>query len=124
MDVVAEQPREQAGDVHDRVVEVEEARFEQLLPAERQQLTRDGTGPLRSLANLLDVGPRRMARRHFAERELGVAGNRGQRVVEIVRDPASQPADRLHFLRLPQLILELPSIGDVLHRADHARRPA
>ena len=110
--------------VDDRVIEVEEARLEKLLPAERQQLTRDGTGPLRGLANLLDVGPRRMARRHFAERELGVAGDRGQRVVEIVRDPAGQPADRLHFLRLPQLILELPSIGDVLHGADHARRPA
>ena len=60
----------------------------------------------------------------LAERQLGVAGNRRQRVVEIVGDAAGEPADRFHLLRLPQLILEQPAVGDVLHRADHAPRPA
>ena len=53
-----------------------------------------------------------------------VAGDGGQRVVEVVRDAAREPADRLHLLRLPELILELAAVGDVLHRADHLRGPA
>ena len=30
-----------------------------------------------------------------------------------MRDAAGQLADRLHLLRLPQLLLELPALGDV-----------
>ena len=57
---------------------------------------------------------------HFAERKLRKAGNRCQRVVQVVRDPARQPANRLHLLRLAQLVFEQAPVGDVLHGADHA----
>ena len=38
--------------------------------------------------------------------QLQVAGNAGEQVVEVVRQPASQLADRLHLERLPQRILD------------------
>ena len=47
------QPRE----AFDRVVQVENARFEELLPAERQQLTRDRFGARRRAPDFIDVGP-------------------------------------------------------------------
>ena len=39
--------------------------------------------------------------------ELGVAEDDRHDVVEVVRDAAGEPADRLHLLRLPVLFLEL-----------------
>ena len=40
------------------------------------------------------------------EHEVRVAGDRREQVVEVVRDAAGEPADRLHLLRLPELVLE------------------
>src|SRR5260221_6039342 len=49
-----------------------------------------------------------------------------QQIVEIMRDTAGQPADRLHFLRLPQLflaamqrLLRAFGLGDVLDNSKH-----
>src|SRR2546430_1341332 len=36
-----------------------------------------------------------------------------QHVVEVVRDTGSQLSHRLHFLRLPQLLLQVQPLGDV-----------
>jgi len=36
--------------------------------------------------------------------------------------PPAQPADRLHLLRLAQLLFEQAPVGDVLHRAHHPQR--
>src|SRR2546430_837930 len=81
-----------------------------------------GIGTCGGPADLLDVGARDRLRLQLTERELRVARDRRQRVVQIVRDAAGEPPDRFHLLRLPQLILEQPPLGDVLHRAHHARR--
>jgi hypothetical protein len=60
-------------------------------------------------------------------RQLAVAENRRQDVVEVVRDAAGERADRLELLRLAQLQLEAVALGlgalasaDVLHRARHS----
>ena len=45
------------------------------------------------------------------DQELAVAGDRGQEVVEVVRDAAGEAADRLHLLRLAQLRLELAPVA-------------
>ena len=58
---------------------------------------------------------------HAVRHQLGVAANRGQQVVEVVGDAAGQPADRLHLLRLAQLILELHAIADVDARSPGSR---
>ena len=42
-----------------------------------------------------------------------IADDRGQQIVEIMRDAAGQLADRLHFLGLPQLLFHRLALGDV-----------
>jgi len=37
---------------------------------------------------------------------VGVADDRGQQIVEVVRDAAGEAAERVQLLRLPQLLLE------------------
>ena len=42
-----------------------------------------------------------------ADQKLAVAGDRGQQVVEVVRDATGEAADSFHLLRLAQLYLQL-----------------
>ena len=97
----------------DRSVQIEQARLDLLLPAERQQLTCDGSGPLGGAPDFFDVGVSRMRRCKLTECELGVSGDRGERIVEIVCDTASQLTQRLHLLTVPQLFLEFQRCGGV-----------
>ena len=84
-------------------------------------------------------------RADVAQRQRQAAGDRRQQVVEVVRDAAREPADRLHLLRLPQPHLERrgarprpgdarsrragssgtgrPACGASSSRPAHARRP-
>jgi hypothetical protein len=60
--------------------------------------------------DLFDVGAqRRIGQR--PQQQLGVAADGGEQVVEVVGDADRQPADRLHLLHVPQLLLELLALG-------------
>ena len=52
----------------------------------------------------------------------GVAVDHREQIVEVVRDAAGEKAHGLHLLRLTQLRLESPAIGDVLEHANQLRR--
>ena len=54
--------------------------------------------------------------------EVAVTEDHRQQVVEIVRHPARQLADRFHFLRLAKLILQVLAFGDVRPGADNLHR--
>ena len=105
-------------------------RLHDLPPAECEKLLGERSGALRSRLDLLDLGPQsRIGRRRGTraatggeplENETAAAENGGEKVVEVVRHATRQPADRLHFLRLPQLLLEGLAIGDVHRHADRA----
>ena len=76
-------------------------RLQDLLAAEGQQLAGQGGGALAGLLDRLELLAQRVGRvGDPAQREIGVAQDRGQQVVEIVGDPAGQPPDRLHLLGL------------------------
>ena len=62
----------------------------------------------RGLLDLLGVPPQPLVLL-AGDQELGVAADRGQEVVEVVRDAAGEPADRLHLLRLAELLPRAPS---------------
>jgi hypothetical protein len=94
----AQEPREKAPNGHDRVVHAEHTRLEQLFAAENEELLGHRAGALGGLADFLDVGARLRVGAKLTHRELGIAGNRRQRVVQIVRDAAREPADRFHLL--------------------------
>ena len=54
------------------------------------------------------------ALRQAALQELDVADDDGEQVVEVVRDAAGELADGLHLLGLPQGLLGLQALGDLL----------
>ena len=65
------------------------------------------------------------------QRQRAVTADDREQIVEIMRDAAGQPADGLHFLRLPQLFLAAVQrllrafrLGDVLDDAEHPDRLA
>ena len=52
------------------------------------------------------------------EQQLRVAADRGEQVVEVVRDAAGEPADALEPLRAPEVALELFALGHVAQDGD------
>ena len=64
----------------------------------------------RALGGLLDLLDDRArsgsSARARSSEQLAVAEDDGEQVVEVVRDAAGEPADRLHLLRLAELLLE------------------
>jgi hypothetical protein len=55
------------------------------------------------------------------ERQVGIAVDRGEEVVEVVGHAAGELPDRFHLLRLPQLLLERYPFGDVARVRDEER---
>jgi len=111
-DVLADHPaqeRHQAGHHH---VEVEYARLQHLLPAERQELPRQGGGPVRRVPDGLHRRARRDGRRQVLQ-QVAVAHDDGEQVVEVVGHPGGQPTHRLHLLRLRQLPLQPLALLDL-----------
>ena len=49
------------------------------------------------------------------ERQLAVANDDVQQIIEIVRDPAGELADGFHLLRLPQLLLNALLLERLAH---------
>ena len=64
---------------------------------------------------LIDIrsAKRRIARLVLEQQQVGEADDRGQHVVEVVRDAAGELAHRLHLLALRELRLELVLVGHV-----------
>ena len=97
-------------------------RPQHLLAAEREQLARElaralGRGvDLRHVLARLALEP--------CEQQVGTLPRiTSEEVVEVVRDAAGEPADRLHLLRLAQLLLE-PALHRHVSREHDARRHA
>ena len=135
LDVRADQAPQHVGDVADRGVDVELTRLCHLLPAERQQLPRQLRRAGGRLDDLLDVAAL-IGLGQLVDQEMRIAQDRRQQVVEVMGDPAGEPSDRLHLLRLPQLRFERvlradvgrdaeqPAPGGVIHHVSDAPQPA
>ena len=103
-------------------VQVEHARLQHLAAAEREQLPRERRGARGGLADLVRVAAEALVVEAL-DQELAVAGDGRQQVVEVVGDATRQPPDRLHLLRLPQLLLEGPLVGEIANDRDMTSRP-
>ena len=62
----------------------------------------------------------RLVGRDLVFQQLGGHQDRGQDVIEVVRNPAGEGADAFHPLRAQELLFELLAVGDVLTRAERA----
>ena len=91
-------------------VQGQDLRLEKLAPTEGQQLAGQMGGPLAGVLDLLDIGPDRVRGPELLEDKVGVAQDSGQQIVEVVRDAAGQPANRLHLLGPVDLFLQ-PGAG-------------
>ena len=58
----------------------------------------------------------------LVEKKIAVAENGGEKIIEVVRDAAGELAERFHFLRTNELILELFAGRHVHERADESDR--
>ena len=96
------------------VLDVDHLRLEELPAAEGQELARQAGRALRRPADLLHVVGKGVALLEHAPDQVAVAHDHREEVVEVVGDPAGQPSDRLHLLRLPELGLEPLPLGGIL----------
>ena len=62
-------------------------------------------------ADLPELGPEALVVSELRLHQLRVAENRGEEIVEVVRDTAGEAADPLHFLRLDELFFEPALLG-------------
>ena len=97
-------------------VEVERPRLQVLASGESQQLLGQLGAVLGGALRRRQVpGRDRVARRPRLQ-QLEIADDRGQQIVEVVRDAAGQMADGLHLLGLAQLLLHRFPGGQVARR--------
>ncbi len=111
--VGAEQPCEQVLQPANDRSDVEHLRLEYLAAAEGEQLVRQRRRALGGTCDLERVLAARVIGVEAGDEKLGVAPDRGQQVVEIVRNPAGEATDSLELLRVQELLLELEPLGDV-----------
>src|SRR5262249_2065097 len=116
LDIFADQTAQQLIQTCQQVVRIKNSRLDALLAREGQQLARELRGGGRGVVNLMQVCPLLRACGQRVERQLGVANNRGQQVIEIVGYAAGQPPDALHLAGLEQLRFQTAAVGDI---ADH-----
>jgi hypothetical protein len=133
LDVFSDQSLQDRGDAGDHAVEIEDRRLDDLLPAEGEQLARDGRRAERRALDFVNpVTDARIEGRQL-QQQLAASADRGQQVVEVVRHAAGEAADRLHLLaaaqllfnfRLAQRLFGTLAFGDVVRDAEDADRLA
>ena len=89
------------------VAELQHLRPQRLPARKSQQLPHQSGGAIGVLLDLHDVLEGRIGRAVIGEQQVGIADDRGQHIVEIMRDAAGELADRLHLLRLCEFLLQV-----------------
>ena len=82
-------------------------RLEHLFAAEGEELMSQAGRMLGGADDLLRVLIKRIGRFHPQQNHFRVANDRGDRVVEIMRDAAREFADGVHLLDLPEPLFQL-----------------
>ena len=118
-DIFAEEPAEQFGHVADGFAQVERPGLHDIFAAEHEQLPREAGGAFGGKKNRLHRLEHFGRQRRLGEQRAGMSLDDRQHVVEIVRDAGGELADGFHFLRLPQLFLQIQMVGGHADAAGH-----
>ena len=118
LDVLAQQPAQHVLRFRHEAVQVDHFRLHHLLPAEGEQLAGEPRRAVGRLADLGDVFSARVGGAQVIQQQVGIAGDRREDVVEVVRHAAGQAPHSLHLLRLAQLLLQADALGDVARGAE------
>ena len=89
-------------------VEIEDLWIEHLLTAECQQLARQRSRAFPGFQDFVHAAAESVLRVEAFLQKLRVADDHAEKIIEIVGDPAREPAHGFHFLRLTKFFLELP----------------
>ena len=106
VNVFADQRTQQSLHICNDGIHVHHFEFQQLLPAEGEQLPGERGCPIRGLLNGLNLDQQRIVLIQRFHQNFGVPADHHQEVVEVVGHATSETADSLHFLRLPELIFQ------------------
>ncbi len=87
-----------------------------------EQLADKSRGAIGILLDLHNVLEGRIGRPVIGEQQIGIADDRGQHIVEVMRDAARELADRLHLLRLREIFLQGAQFRRI-ERIDRRARP-
>src|SRR5205823_3247159 len=112
-DVLANDAFEHFVRVADDFIQIERTSLHLLLATEGKQLARQVGGPLAGRIDLLQIVFRLPIEVLLIQDQVGVPHDNREDVVEIVRHAASQLAERLHFLRLPELLFDLLPLDEL-----------
>ena len=117
VNIVSQQAMQQPVYVADHQVQIQHSRRKNLLAAERQQLPGETGSSIGCLLNLLDLAVERICNFELFKHQLAITLNYRKEIVEIVCDASGKTSNRLHFLRVPQLIFKRAPLADIL--GDH-----
>ena len=114
-DGLADRPAQQFRHALHQPVDVDRLDLLRMLAGEREQALHQRGGALGGLARRIEQAlDARIVVADAARGHVDVAEDDGEHVVEVVRDAARQPADRLHLLRLTQRLLGRFAAADLL----------
>ena len=107
LDTLADETTQQTLQTRDSGIERQNSGVQRLLAAEREQLPNQRRGPFAGLQCFFDLSAKGVLSAEFRQENLAVAHDDSQEIIEVMRDPSSQPANRFHLLGLPKLFLAL-----------------
>jgi hypothetical protein len=115
--VFAEEAQQGAFEIRQKRIHFDHLRRERMLPAEGEQLSSEDGGPAGRASDFAYMIGDRPFHPELVEQQVAVAEDRGEIIIEVVRDPAGELPKRLHFLRTDELILQLFPCGYVHERS-------
>ena len=121
-DIFTDHSSEHLGRLHDQAVEIDDPRFQRLPASVGQELSREFGRSVGNLENFAKVISYRCVTGHSPQRQLRMADNSGQQVVEIVRDSTSKVANSLHLLCLAKLFFKMSALADIDNEPSKANR--
>ena len=111
---------EQIAHALDQPTQIDRHRAQILLARERQQPLGQRSAALGALHRAIDQPMQTRIVRQALAQQVEIAHHRHQQIVEVMRDAAGELPDRLHLLRLAQLLLRLFAGRDFLHQVGGA----
>ena len=106
IDFFADEPAHQHLQIGQNIAQLQNLRPQGLAARKGQELPHQRGRAVGVLLDLIDVLKRRVGRPVIGEQQIGIADDRGQDIVEIMCHAAGKLSDRLHLLRLREIVLQ------------------
>src|ERR1044072_50858 len=111
--IFAQKTEEGALQICQKRVHFDHLRCERMLPAEGKKLGGEDGGAAGGTSNFADVTGDLAFHANLVEKQIAVAQDRGEEIIEVVRHSAGELAERLHVWRPNELLLQLLARGHV-----------